>query len=91
MRNYYNYCCADQAPEGTQPGNMVFDTLPLTFHIKTGLTDPSFSNFEQYYQKFTGLPNAVQKNIWILKPGENTNRGTGIKVESDLGKIKQLV
>lgn len=34
------------------------------------------------------LPNAIQKNIWILKPGENTNRGTGIKVESDFGKIK---
>lgn len=49
MRNYYNYCCADQAPEGTPPGNLVFDTLPLTFHIKTGLTDPSFANFEHYY------------------------------------------
>jgi len=40
MRNYYNYCCADQEAEGIQPGNLVFNTLPLTFHIKTGLTDP---------------------------------------------------
>ncbi len=52
MRNYYNYCCADQAPEGTNPQNLVFNALPLTFHIKTGVTDPNFSNFEQYYQKY---------------------------------------
>jgi tubulin--tyrosine ligase len=29
MRNYYNYCC-----EGD-----VFNTLPLTFHIKDGVND----------------------------------------------------
>ena len=28
------------------------------------------------------------KNIYIIKPGEDTNRGFGITVESDLNKIK---
>jgi len=32
-----------------------------------------------------------QRNIWIVKPGENTNRGNGISVCSDLSEIKQLV
>jgi hypothetical protein len=31
------------------------------------------------------------KNIWIVKPGENTNRGTGITVESDLSEITRLI
>ena len=27
----------------------VFDHVPLTFHIKTGLEDPEFKRFEQHY------------------------------------------
>jgi len=30
-------------------------------------------------------------NIWILKPGENTNRGNGIKVVNKLPKIEQYI
>ncbi|TNV87784.1 hypothetical protein FGO68_gene15266 [Halteria grandinella] len=33
----------------------------------------------------------LQKNIWIVKPGENTNRGNGINVCSELNEIKALV
>jgi tubulin---tyrosine ligase len=33
----------------------------------------------------------VHKNIWIVKPGENTNRGNGISVCSDLNEIRSLV
>ena len=29
--------------------------------------------------------------MWIVKPGENTNRGTGISVQTKLNDIKQLV
>jgi hypothetical protein len=31
------------------------------------------------------------RNIYIIKPGEDTNRGFGITVESDLKKIRQTV
>ena len=31
------------------------------------------------------------KNIWILKPGENTNRGVGISVQTKLSEIKQIL
>ena len=30
-------------------------------------------------------------NTWIVKPGEDTNRGRGINVASDLAEIKGLV
>lgn len=121
MKNYYEAMGAD-----------VFENIPLTFHVKTGLDDPEFQRFKHYYFKFeddirnkkaaaklkrkeaqeqkqvvmsnnksddaqspqqaasspdkkkdTEEPQYYQspappKNIWIIKPGENTNRGHGI-------------
>lgn len=31
------------------------------------------------------------QNVWIVKPGENTNRGCGIVVSKDFNEIKELV
>lgn len=31
------------------------------------------------------------KNLWIIKPGENTNRGCGIQVSKELDHIKGLI
>lgn len=124
MRNYY---------EGLNEN--VFDSLPVTFHIKNGLSDPEWARFKAYYDKAeeeikikkalklkkrqeklaaeaeashspesspektdrpkelglepqkpeidSAVPefhqsSAPMKNIWILKPGENTNCGNGI-------------
>jgi len=37
-------------------------------------------------------PKATKRfNLWIVKPGENTNRGSGIKVVSDLESFKQII
>jgi tubulin--tyrosine ligase len=74
MRNYYTYCCDNED---------VFNTLPLTFHIKDGISDPYFDKFKKYYEieKLECQKEKSRKNIWIVKPGENSNRGTGIKVE----------
>lgn len=33
----------------------------------------------------------LKKNIWIIKPGENTNRGNGIMVSKDYEEIKQII
>lgn len=35
--------------------------------------------------------NKIPKNTWIIKPGENTNRGNGIEVCRTLQDIKQVV
>ena len=46
-------------------------TLPITFHIKDGVNESSFSEFRKFYEMnvIDGL------NVWIIKPGENANRG----------------
>ena len=33
----------------------------------------------------------VPMNTWIIKPGENTNRGVGISVASDMHEIRSLI
>ncbi len=96
-----------------------FDTLPLTFHIRTGVDDPEFQKFALYYQALEANIKAsaaekagkgsedskpkdpseqsgvfkpiVEKNIWIIKPGENSNRGNGIQVLREFEDIKRLV
>ena len=30
-------------------------------------------------------------SLWIIKPGENTNRGCGIQVSRDFNHIKSLI
>ena len=32
-----------------------------------------------------------QANVWIIKPGENSNRGCGIKVANDILEIKNII
>jgi hypothetical protein len=33
----------------------------------------------------------IKKNIWIIKPGENTNRGNGIMVAKEFDEIKKII
>jgi hypothetical protein len=33
----------------------------------------------------------VERNIWIIKPGENSNQGVGIHVTDSLNEINQMV
>eukprot|EP00825_Cyclidium_porcatum_P004922 TRINITY_DN12344_c0_g1_i2.p1 TRINITY_DN12344_c0_g1~~TRINITY_DN12344_c0_g1_i2.p1 ORF type:complete len:432 (-),score=62.32 TRINITY_DN12344_c0_g1_i2:165-1460(-) len=67
----------------------VFDYLPLTFHIQNGLEDPQFGEFLIYFEQYKQLKKS--KNIWILKPGENSNRGHGITVAKSLDEIKLVL
>lgn len=83
MKQYYE--CLDLDP---------FTSLPLTFHIKEGEGDPEFARFEAVFQSIAAqiaqeedIPSR-QRNVWILKPGENTNRGTGITVCTSIEQIK---
>ena len=51
----------------------VFKIIPLTFHIKHGLSDPEFHKFLKEFKKIkamieNGWENKL-KNIWIVKPG----------------------
>lgn len=56
-----------------QQGRCVFKdkVFPVTFHIKDGVDDPEFMKLALCFDEFPD-------SVWILKPGENSNRGTGI-------------
>eukprot|EP00347_Sterkiella_histriomuscorum_P022313 403330922 len=66
-----------------------FKILPLTYVIENGLNDVEFDKFEQQFHVFAQQEGV--ENIWIIKPGEDTNRGSGIIVSKDFSEIKQLV
>lgn len=77
-------------------GQNPFDTLPLTYHIKEGENDREFHKFVETYNNPQNNE-ILQKypkygtSLWIVKPGENTNRGCGIQVSRDLNHIRSLV
>lgn len=65
--------------------------LPMTFHITKGIDDSQYLKFLQYYEDLEEEKKNNKKgikNIWIVKPGENTNRGNGITVCYSLDDIK---
>ena len=73
-------------------GKNVFDCHPITFHIINGEEDPEFSNFYESFAKFEKLRKKNKsKNVWIIKPGENSNRGHGIQVCKSLSDIKNII
>lgn len=67
-------------------GRCVFKekVFPLTFHIKDGLDDPEYTRLVECFHTF---PNS----IWIIKPGENSNRGCGIQVVQSLKEINAKI
>ena len=77
-------------------GQNPFDYMPLTYHIKEGESDREFTKFVDTYNN-PGANADLQKysklgtGMWIVKPGENTNRGCGIQVSRDLNTIKSMV
>lgn len=69
----------------------VFNTLPITFLIQDGKNDPEMGRFERYFGELEAERSRNLHNLWIIKPGENTNCGHGIHVSSDLEEIRTLV
>ena len=68
----------------------VFEHLPLTFHIRKGVADPEYKQFLEVHESFEKEKSSLNRqfrNIWILKPGEFTNRGKGITVCASLDDI----
>lgn len=61
-----------------------FQYIPQTFHIR-GPTDERFKEFLEENRK-------DREKVWILKPGENSNRGNGISLvyaKDIYGKIQK--
>ena len=66
-----------------------FELIPVTFHIKEGVADQEFGRFKDYY--VSKMHDSAEKNIWIIKPGENTNRGVGITICEKIEEIEQIL
>jgi hypothetical protein len=65
-------------------GENPFDYMPVTFHV-TGENDKEFARFCEYQAKGVG------GFLWIVKPGENTNRGNGINVLRNIDEIRKEI
>jgi tubulin polyglutamylase TTLL1/tubulin monoglycylase TTLL3/8 len=63
-------------------GKDVFQVIPVTFHVQKGVDDPQYHQFLASFHRFQELRRTDKdlRNVWIMKPGENTNRGNGISV-----------
>ena len=73
-------------------GKNVFDCHPTTFHIVDGEEDPEFASFLEGFNKIEKAKKKKKcKNLWIVKPGENSNRGYGIQVCKTLAEIRQIL
>ena len=61
----------------------------MTFLISKGTSDPEFIKFTKHFEQ-----KGKEKkggNVWICKPGENSNRGYGIYVVNSLSEIRSMV
>lgn len=65
-------------------GKDPFSRLPRTYLFEEGASE-EMQQFELQFRLQEG------HNLWIVKPGENTNCGYGIHVSRDLNVIKGLV
>lgn len=58
-------------------GEDMHNSIPLTFLVSSDVTDSNFVEFKDCFNRNIQLS---KNNQWILKPGEFTNRGNGIKI-----------
>lgn len=75
-------------------GKEIAEVVPLTFHIKYGKTDLEFGKFRELYLNYKKQAQDDDnefKNVWIIKPGENSNRGNGIVISNNLAEITKIV
>ena len=69
-------------------GENLSDNIPITFLIQGDKKEDEMEEFKDYYITNT------EKNLnnqWILKPGEFTNRGRGIKISQKFSTIEKYV
>lgn len=68
--------------------------MPLTYRINIDMSKGSVSQ-NQSYQRFAQAYMETKRNegdkIWIVKPGENSNRGKGIHIFDDINQIREFV
>ena len=79
ISSYYN-------AQGIDPFEVA---IPLTFNVRS--PDHSDMEYKKFTKAYKHFAEKKDPNIWILKPGENSNRGVGISVASTLSEIRQII
>ncbi|OMJ85917.1 hypothetical protein SteCoe_12694 [Stentor coeruleus] len=66
----------------------IYDKIPITFNV-SGENDPEYKDFIKVFNKYDSYRGKKKsfQNLWIVKPGEFTNRGQGITVCKNLSEI----
>ena len=68
-------------------GENLGEIVPVTYHITNGLADVEFARFLDDHTTCTDTERRLL-GLWIVKPGENTNRGSGITLCHSLDQVK---
>jgi hypothetical protein len=68
----------------------VFSIVPKTYHVQLGIHDNQFKLFVEAFNKKQASVSKTY-NVWIVKPGEDTNRGSGIVCCNTLETVKKIV
>ena len=68
----------------------ILSFIPVTFHVKDTF-DPNFTDFLSYYNSIEKSSKFRLQNLWIIKPGEDSNRGRGIFISSNISEIKSFI
>lgn len=72
----------------------VFNFIPLTFVVNSPTNDIAFNEFVDHYKtlELAKIESASSfRNLWIIKPGEDSNRGRGVYVMDNITKIRDLM
>lgn len=79
----------------SQQGIDPFTKIPLTFHVKKGSKDLNFIKFKECFFKFEqdikAQEDSYLNNLWLVKPGELTNRGHGISICGSIQEISAII
>ena len=72
-------------------GQDVFNVHPVSFHVKDQ-QDPKYKKFLENFESLEKRKSKNKiKNVWIVKPAENSNRGQGITVCKTLDEINSAI
>jgi tubulin polyglutamylase TTLL1/tubulin monoglycylase TTLL3/8 len=69
-------------------GRDPFGAVPLTFIVRQGAAD---AEFQLWQQAFNAFDNEAGQRIWLVKPGEWGNRGSGIRIYNTIEEVAHRV
>ena len=62
-----------------------FKIIPLTFHVSEGVDDLQFTKFREMFEEMR------EQKVWIIKPGEHSNRGQRIKICRSVSEVREII